>query len=73
MSAARKLLGELLALPEAERAEIALELAASFDGAADDGWEAAWLAELDRRAAAPAAMETWPDIRARLLSRTTPR
>jgi RNA polymerase sigma-70 factor (ECF subfamily) len=47
---ARKLLDEVLALPEAERLEMASEIIASVDGPRDGDWDATWLAELDRRA-----------------------
>lgn len=70
---ARKLLQEVLALPEDERLELASEIIASVDGSPDADWEAAWLAELDRRAdAAKARGETaseWSDVRARILKR----
>lgn len=45
----KKILDELLALPEDERLEIASEIIASVDGPADADWDAAWLAELERR------------------------
>ena len=70
MSAARKLIDDLLALPEADRAEIALELVASLDGATEDEWEASWTAELDRRAVSAAPTEAWSDVRERLFRRT---
>jgi putative addiction module component (TIGR02574 family) len=70
---ARKLLDEVLALPEDERLELASEIIASVDGPQEGDWEAAWLAELDRRAgAAKARGETaadWADVRARILKR----
>jgi putative addiction module component (TIGR02574 family) len=70
---ARKLLQDVLALPEDERLELASEIIASVDGPGDGDWEAAWLAELDRRAAAAKARgesaSDWTDVRARILKR----
>ncbi len=68
---AQKMLAQVLALPEADRAHIVRELLASFDGPADSDWETSWLAELDRRV--DQACQTgelgrnWPDVRAELL------
>jgi putative addiction module component (TIGR02574 family) len=70
---ARKLLQDVLALPEAERLELASEIIASVDGQRDNDWEPAWLTELDRRAdAASSRGETaseWADVRGRILGR----
>ena len=50
MSAApKRILREALALPETDRKRLAARLVASFDPPADDGWEEAWSAEIDRR------------------------
>jgi putative addiction module component (TIGR02574 family) len=72
-SSARKLLQDVLALPEDQRLELASEIIASVDGPCDGDWEAAWLAELDRRADAAKARggtaSEWPDVRARILNR----
>jgi putative addiction module component (TIGR02574 family) len=63
---------DAVALPEADRLQLASELIASVDGPPDADWEAAWTAEIDRRIAAadrsgaPAA--DWSDVRARILS-----
>src|SRR5208282_1812503 len=46
-ASARRLLEDVLALPEADRLELASEIIASVDGPSDSDWEAAWLAELD--------------------------
>jgi putative addiction module component (TIGR02574 family) len=71
--AARKLLEDVLALPEDERLELASEIIASVDGPRDAGWEAAWLGELDRRVdAAKNRGESgadWTDVRSRILKR----
>lgn len=71
--AARKLLQEVLSLPENERLELASEVIASVDGPADAGWEAAWLGELDRRVEAAKARgeagSDWTAARSRILSR----
>jgi putative addiction module component (TIGR02574 family) len=70
---ARKLLDEVLALPEGERLELASEIIASVDGPHDGDWEHVWLAELDRRVeAARARGETaadWSEVRFRILKR----
>jgi len=70
--AARKLLDEILALPEKERLDIASEIMASVDGASDADWDAAWLAELEHRREAAAqrkeAAPSWDEVRARVLS-----
>lgn len=49
--AAEKLLESALKLGLPERAELAAELLASLDGAPDEDAEAAWAAEIERRAA----------------------
>ena len=46
----QKVLYEALRLGLAERAELAAELIASLDGERDDDAEAAWAAEIERRA-----------------------
>jgi putative addiction module component (TIGR02574 family) len=48
---AQKVLDEALRLELSERAELAAELLASLDGEADEDVEAAWAAEIERRAA----------------------
>ena len=40
---------EALKLPEQERARLASDLLASLDGEAEDGVEAAWAVEVERR------------------------
>lgn len=47
----QKVLHEALRLELAERAELAAELLASLDGEPDQDVEAAWAAEIERRAA----------------------
>lgn len=74
---ARKLLSEALALPEDERLELASAIVASVHGPLDDGWDDAWLVELERRDqtatdAVPPASD-WADARSRSLSRLGPR
>jgi putative addiction module component (TIGR02574 family) len=49
--AAEKVLHDALKLDLPERAEVAAELLASLDGAPDEEVEAAWAAEIERRAA----------------------
>jgi len=71
-SRAKDVLREALALPIAERADVAAELLASLDGApAEDAAEveAAWAAEIEKRARRVMAGEStgtpWEDIRRR--------
>ena len=70
---ARKLLEDVLALPEDERLALASEIIASVDGPVDADWESAWVAELDRRVDAAKARGTagsdWTEVRARILKR----
>jgi putative addiction module component (TIGR02574 family) len=47
----KKLLGDALSLTLDERAELAAELLASMDGEPEADVEAAWAAEIERRAA----------------------
>jgi hypothetical protein len=46
----RKVLDEALQLDLADRAEVAAELLASLDGEPDEDVDAAWAAEIERRA-----------------------
>ncbi len=69
---AQELLREALALPLDERADLAAQLLASLDDAAADDpaeVEAAWAAEIERRARRVIAGETtgvpWEDVRRR--------
>jgi putative addiction module component (TIGR02574 family) len=75
--AAKRILDDVLALPEQERLEIASEIIASVDGPADADWDAVWLAELERRAKAAEARGTpapeWAEVRARILARLASR
>jgi len=68
--AAKKLLAEALGIPERERAELTAELLASFDGPADPDVDAAWAAEIDRRAAKLLSGESpgipWEEARERI-------
>ena len=67
---AKRLLKEALALPDAERAELAAELMASFDGPPDPDVEPAWAAEIERRAAKVLSGESqgvpWDEVRERI-------
>jgi putative addiction module component (TIGR02574 family) len=67
---ARKLLQDALALPVPERAELAADLLASLDSEPDDEVEAAWAAEVERRArealANPDDDVAWESVRAEL-------
>ena len=64
----QKVLGEALRLELSERAELAAELLASLDGEPDEEVEAAWAAEIDRRAARARSGEDagrpWAEARA---------
>ena len=69
---AQELLREAMALPVKERADLAAELLASLDDAAAEDpaeVEAAWAAEIERRARRVMAGETagipWEDVRRR--------
>ena len=69
---AQELLREAMALPLEERADLAAELLASLDDAAAEdpaNVEAAWAAEIERRARRVMAGETsgipWEDVRRR--------
>jgi len=71
-SRAQELLREALTLPIAERADVAAELLASLDSAEADNpaeVEAAWAAEIERRARRAIAGESagipWEDVRQR--------
>lgn len=64
---AKKLLDEALLLSVRDRAALAAELLASLDGADDEDVEAAWAAEIQRRAervlAGEAEFEDWDTVR----------
>lgn len=49
MSAAERLLSEVLALPVPERAKLAHRLLESLEAVPDDDIDAVWLAELEKR------------------------
>jgi putative addiction module component (TIGR02574 family) len=69
-SVGHKILQDVLALPENERAEIAARLIESLDNDADAGVDEAWAAEIERRCAALDAGEAvtsdWEDVRRRI-------
>ena len=71
-SRAEEVLREALTLPVEERADVAAELLASLDAASDEDpaeVEAAWAAEIERRARRVMSGESqglpWEDVRAR--------
>jgi putative addiction module component (TIGR02574 family) len=65
----RGLLADALRLPAQDRLALASELLDSVEGTNDTEWDAAWLAELDRRAESdPSKSEDWATVRARILN-----
>ena len=72
-----KLLEDALKLDLADRAELAAELLASLDGAPDEDTEAAWAAEIERRAARARTGadpgRPWPQVRDRIRNELTKR
>ncbi len=74
---ARKLLQDAMSLPVSERAELAADLLASLDGEPDPEVEAAWAAEIERRArdahANPDDDVAWESVRAELHADPTSR
>ena len=67
---ANEILTEAMQLSIIERAEIASALLASLDGEPDDGVEAAWAAEIERRIerikSGAATGQPWAEVRKRL-------
>lgn len=67
---ARKLLQDAMELPVPERAELAADLLASLDSEPDEEVEAAWAAEVERRArdalANPEDDIAWESVRPEL-------
>jgi putative addiction module component (TIGR02574 family) len=63
-------LKEALELPEADRAKLAADLMASFDGTPDADVDAEWAAEIERRAAKVLSGESqgvpWDAVRERI-------
>lgn len=70
---ALEVLQKALALSDKERASIAGSLLESLDTSTDEGIEAAWAAEIDRRIneldSGKATTVPWEELRARTLSR----
>jgi putative addiction module component (TIGR02574 family) len=66
----QKVLEDALRLELPERAELAAELLASLDGEPDENVEAAWAAEIERRAARARSGEDpgkpWAEVRDRV-------
>ena len=67
---AEEILTDRDAAPIIDRAEIASALLASLDGESDDGVEAAWAAEIERRIerikSGAAKGQPWAEVRKRL-------
>lgn len=65
-----RLLEDVLALPDDQRAELAVRLLESLDRETDPDAEEAWAVEVERRCAAVDAGETslseWHDVRRRI-------
>jgi putative addiction module component (TIGR02574 family) len=65
-----RILDDVLALPDDQRAELAVRLLQSLDREVDPDAEEAWAVEIERRCAAVDAGETtlseWHDVRRRL-------
>lgn len=68
--AAKTVLAEALELDDKERAELAAELIASLDGEPDEGAEAAWATEIERRMAdiddGTATLTSWAEVERRI-------
>lgn len=65
----RGLLADALQLPAQDRLALASELIDSVEGTNDAEWDAAWLAELDRRSQDDSSKsEDWATVRARILT-----
>jgi putative addiction module component (TIGR02574 family) len=69
----RELLREASELPEADRAELAGQLLESLHGEPDEGVEAAWAEEIERRIRQIDSGEVktipWAEVRAKLYAR----
>lgn len=66
---ARKLLQDAMELPVSERAELVADLLASLDGEPEAEVEAAWAAEVERRAReSPDNDVPWETVSAEMLS-----
>ena len=76
-SSARKLLDQVLGLPEEDRLAIASALLESVEGSVDPGWEDAWIEELERRDRAASARQEpaaeWSEVRERIRRRLAER
>jgi putative addiction module component (TIGR02574 family) len=66
----KKLLADVLELPQRDRAEIATKLLESLDEARDENVDEAWAREIEHRCAAldsgEAVTSDWNDFRARI-------
>jgi len=67
---AKKLLGAVLDLSPEDRAHLAREIISSLDEPRDEGAEAAWLTEIERRyqevSDGSAELSDWEDVRERV-------
>jgi putative addiction module component (TIGR02574 family) len=71
--AARKLIEQVMALPEDERIEVASVVWASVDRDPDPAWETAWRDEVARRLVSPEPRLSWEEVRAQVLARVQAR
>ena len=67
---AERVLDEALRLPEPDRAELAAKLISSLEPEGDEGVDAAWIAEIERRCAdldaGTAVTSDWETLRRRI-------
>jgi hypothetical protein len=72
---ARDIFSAALALPEAERLELASTLIASVDrGVSEPDWEDAWIEEIDHREQVSREQGSpWSEVRGRVLERLSRR
>lgn len=70
---ARDIFSAALALPEAERLELASHLIASVEGPGDPDWEDEWIDEIDRREERRGEAAPWSEVHGRALERLSRR
>lgn len=70
---ARDIFSAALALPEADRLELASHLIASVEGPGDPDWEDEWIDEIDRREDGRGDAAPWSEVHGRALERLSRR